>query len=125
MDRLVKRMRLHKIRPPVVYQCALLQRRLAKDGIESEIVQGFACIGGGCCRHYWVESDGTQMDIGTAMGLRDVPQLLTLSRTPDGQRFDQDEESQKIVLANDTHYELYKTDPRRFWLESPVRNIIA
>ena len=128
MSKLINRMRLHKVKCSVVYQCAMLQRRLAKDDIESEIVQGFISIGGqGCCRHYWVETnDGTQLDIGTAYGTRIAPEMtkymMQLSRDPVGVRFDQDQESAKVILENETHYELLQKNPKQFWLENPSRN---
>jgi len=124
MERFVQRMKLHRVRCSVVYQCALFQRHLAKKGVPAELVQGFVCLGGGCCRHYWVEDQsGTKFDVGSAMGSVKIP--VELSPEPVGTRFDQDEESQKLVLENEAHYELFQKDPRRFWAECPVRNFVC
>lgn len=126
MDRLVNKMRLHKINVPVVYQCAVLQTWLKKQGIESEVVQGYVTImNTGSCRHYWVETpDGTQYDIATAIGARFAPELtkyaMKLVRDPGNvKRFDEDEKSQKIVKENESLYELYVSEPKKFWTEKP------
>lgn len=126
MDRLVNKLRLHKITVPVVYQCAILQTYLKKQGIESEVVQGYVTImNTGSCRHYWVEtSDGTQYDIASALGARFAPEMskyvMKLVRDPGNvKRFDEDQESQQIVKQNEALYELFINDPKKFWTEKP------
>jgi hypothetical protein len=124
-QKLVNKMRLRRIQIPVVYQCALLQRFLAKNGVESKVVEGFMSImGQGSCRHHWVETvDGKQLDIGTVMGMRIAPEMsqfiMKLEHETSAPRVDTDEQSAKIVKDNESLYELLVTDPKKFWTEKP------
>lgn len=125
VTRLAFKMKLHKLKIPVVYQCALLIGVLKRSRRESELVSGFILYGDVACKHYWVVSQGENLDIATKLGTLYSPELASMPvqlvyELPDGtKRVDLEDDNNKIVIESDSHFELYKTDPKEFWNQKP------
>jgi hypothetical protein len=114
MDQLVKRfglkMRLHKITVSPVYQCALLVGFLNRSGHSAEIVQGYITLGNQAVRHYWVQADGSDIDIVTQLSKTPIP--FQLERT-----IDETVEVRQEGNLYDSQFELYTTNAKEFWKE--------
>lgn len=121
--RLAMRMKLHRLRGSVVHHCALLKRMLDGQGIQSEVVKGFCVSPGDVCEHYWVRTvpSGLNLDIGYEVACLYTPELkelqvMLLDSVPV-------ELAHLEVKRQEDHarlFELYQTDPKTFWDETPV-----
>lgn len=121
--RLAMRMKLHRLRGTVVHHCALLKRMLDLQGIKTELVKGFCVSPGDICEHYWVRTveSGLNLDIGYEVACLYTPELkdlrtMLLDSVP--------AELTGIEVKRQEDYgrlfELYQTDPKTFWEETPV-----
>lgn len=121
--RLAMRMKLHRLRGGVVHHCALLRRMLDLQGIKTELVKGFCVSPGDVCEHYWVRTvpSGLNLDIGYEVAclytpeLKDLQVMLLDSIPPElaGIEVKRQEDHARL-------FELYQTDPKTFWDETPV-----
>lgn len=123
IKKLAMRMKLRKIDGTVVHHCALVCRLLEKDGTKAHIVKGFCVSPGDLCEHYWVRTDdeGLDMDIGMELACLYSPELRTLQtmlleEVPETLR------NIEIKKQDDNErlFELYTSDPRSFWNETPL-----
>lgn len=134
MTRLAFKMKLHGLKIPVVYQCALLVGVLQRNGKNATIESGFIIFGDVACKHYWVKCEGNNLDIGTKLGqlysphLACVPVQLVYELDESIKRVDlESEENKKISMESEIHYDLYNKDPKEFWKQKPrtLRNFKA
>ena len=129
MERLVKRMKLHRVSGTIVHHCALMIRYLEHTGKKAHIVKGWVVYGNEACTHYWVEdTEGAVYDVGYSLGCMYNPELMALSPRihriePVGVKF-ADENEPALKGEHLRQYELYLEDKQTFWKESPadVRN---
>lgn len=126
MNRLVLKMKMHQLKIPVVYQCAILVTLLKRHNIESKIAVGFIVYGDTSCKHYWVEVENKKLDIATQLGMKYSPELahlpirLEVSLPENIKRVDLEQENMGVAIESDSHYEFYTTDPKEFWNQRPV-----
>lgn len=128
MNYVIMKLRVKRIQCPVMYQCALLVSYLKSKNIDATVKSGYIEFAKMHCPHVWVEtSDGTQLDIATAFGLRIAPQLskfgIKLTETPseNSKRMDTEDEQKRIVEENISLYDLYTHDVKKFWKERPMQ----
>lgn len=128
MNHLIMRLRVRRIQCPIMYQCALLVSYLKSKNIDAVVKNGYIEFANMHCPHVWVEtSDGTQLDIATAFGLRVAPQLskmgILLKDTPSetSKRMDTENDQKKLIEETQSHYELYVNDIQKFWKERPMQ----
>lgn len=123
MDRrLALRISLHKLPGSVVHHQALLHKHLERNGIKCTFTQGYALSPADkmACWHCWVtDEQGNEYDI-TA---HSVGEILRSASIPEGyQRAEfQDDRGKLILDENQRLYELFITDPRKFWEEAPPK----
>lgn len=130
-NKFVLKMKLHRVKIPVVYQCATLIGYLRRFGIDSQLKQGFIVFGDTCSKHYWVETaQGESLDVSTELGLKYNPELaavqirLETTEPENIQRVDLEEENRAVFIESQAHFDLYISDPKAFWDQRPlsVRN---
>jgi hypothetical protein len=129
MERLVKRMKLHRVSGTVVHHCALMVKYLEREGIEAYMVKGWCIYGQEACTHYWVtDKDGAVYDIGYQLGCLYNPELMAYTPRlcvdkPEGIAF-ADEAEVALKAEHERQYELFQEQRNTFWKESPddVRN---
>ena len=121
------RVKLNKLSGSVVHHVALLKRGMEKKGLTCEMIKGFCVIPQTkeACAHYWIRevNTGLDLDVGFVVACLRSPELeaihpVLLEELPEGlERSDMQEET--IRLENESLYELYMSDPKRFWKEAP------
>jgi hypothetical protein len=120
VKRIAMRMKLRKVEGTVVHHCALLCRML---NVKARVIKGFCVSPGEVCEHYWVRTDdeGLDLDLGMELACLYSPDLretqtMLLEHLP--------EELKHVEVKkqedNARLYELYCTDPKTFWRESPA-----
>ena len=117
LQRLILRMKLHRITVHPVYQCALVLGLLKKHGLEGTIQEGYITFMGQATRHYWVEDqNGTVYDIVTeyarASGAPALP--VQLEKTVS--------EETKVAESpySPAEFDQYIKDPKIFWAQKPL-----
>jgi hypothetical protein len=127
LKRMAQRMKLHKIEGTVVHHCALLVKFLAEEGIASKVIHGYCVSPNEICEHYWVrvEPEGLDMDIGYELACMYSPELMALKTVlsedfPVGLK-DRNGKEPEVLRHEDNQrlFELYETQPKAFWNESP------
>lgn len=118
MERLLLKLKMHKIQISPVYTCALLVGVLKKQGLDdARIQQGYVTFGDSACRHFWVTANGQNYDIVTELGKKSNPMIsalpIQLETTVDPSVKVQEFEEFKLQL------ELYETNPKEFWKQKP------
>lgn len=123
MDRrLALRIRLHKLPGSLVHHQALLHKHIEKSGTKCTFIQGYALspVDKMACWHCWVsDAQGNEYDITTYS----VGEVLRSDSVPEGyQRAEfQDERGKLILDENQRLYELFVTEPKKFWDEAPPK----
>lgn len=121
--RFAMRMKLYKVDGSPVHHCAILVKHLAQVGITSKIVQGYCVSPGEICEHFWVRTrdEGLDLDIAFEMACLYTPELkdmkkVLLEEVPETMKDIQ------VIKADESKmlFELYETDPKTFWAESPL-----
>lgn len=126
--KLALRLKMHKVEGTAVHHVALLIRSLEAQGIKSEMVRGYCVIPvtKEACDHYWARTEeGLDLDVAFEVAKLRSPELeamhpVLLDSLPEGlTRTDKDE----ILIRdeNERLYELFNSDPKKFWLESPTK----
>lgn len=132
LNHVITRLRIKRIQCPIVYQCALLVSYLKSKGIDATVKKGFIEFAGNCCPHVWVETtDGQQLDIGTAYGMKFAPELskfgikLVEEPSENSKRMDTENEHKKMTQETEFQYDLYTSDTKQFWKDRPlsIRNL--
>ena len=122
VKRLAMLMKLRKISGTVVHHCAILRKLMTEAGIETQIVKGYCVSPGEVCEHYWVRTveEGLDMDIGLEIAKLYTPELADM-RTMLLEELPVELSNVKVLKQEDNErlYELYQTDPKTFWNESP------
>ena len=122
VKRLAMLMKLRKVSGTVVHHCAILRKLMAESGIETKIVKGYCVSPGEVCEHYWVRTaeEGLDMDIGLELAKLYTPDLADM-KTMLLEELPTELTSIKVLKQEDNErlYELYETDPKTFWNESP------
>jgi hypothetical protein len=127
LKRMAQRMKLHKIEGTVVHHCALLVKFLAEEGVASKVIHGYCVSPNEICEHYWVrvEPEGLDMDIGYELACMYSPELMALKTVlteefPVGLK-DRNGKEPEVLRHEDNQrlFELYETQPKAFWNESP------
>ena len=122
VKRLAMLMKLRKISGTVVHHCAILRKLMAESGIETKIVKGYCVSPGEVCEHYWVRTieESLDMDIGLEVAKLYTPDLADM-QTMLLEELPTELASVKVLKQEDNErlYELYQTDPKTFWNESP------
>lgn len=123
IKKLAMRMKLKKVGGTVVHHCALLCRNLDREGTKAHVIKGFCVSPGDLCEHYWVRTDdeGLDLDIGMELASLYSPELRNL-KTMLLEEVPETLKNVKVKKQDDNErlYELYTTDPRSFWIESPL-----
>ena len=124
MERLVKRMKLHRVSGTIVHHCALVIKYLEHEGHVANMVKGWCIYGPEVCTHYWVtDKTGTVYDIGYQLGCLYNSELMAYTPVltkvePVGISFaDANETALKAEHAR--QYELFHENRVSFWRESP------
>lgn len=131
MDDIVKqtalRIKLHNIGGTVIHHNALLKRHLDQKGHHTEMVRGWCVIPETkeACEHFWLRDPETRldMDIGFAVAKLRSPELMAikpvlLESLPPGLNRSNSEET-LIRAENNRLYDLFQSDPKAFWRETP------
>lgn len=122
VKRLAMLMKLRKVSGTVVHHCAILRKLMAESGIETKIVKGYCVSPGEVCEHYWVRTvdEGLDMDIGLEIAKLYTPDLADM-KTMLLEELPTELANVKVLKQEDNErlYELYETDPKTFWNESP------
>lgn len=120
--RLAMLMKLRKISGTVVHHCAILRKLLTESGVHTTIIKGFCVSPGEVCEHYWVRTtdEGLDMDIGLELAKLYSPGLTDM-RTMLLEELPKELTDVKVLKQEDNErlYELYESDPKSFWSESP------
>lgn len=123
VKRLAMLMKLRKVSGTVVHHCAILRKLMAESGIETKIVKGYCVSPGEVCEHYWVRTveEGLDMDIGLEIAKLYTPDLADM-QTMLLEELPVELSNVKVLKQEDNErlYELYQTDPKTFWTESPL-----
>ncbi len=125
MDRLVKRMKLHRLSGTVVHHCALMIKYLESEGIKAAIIKGWCVYGQEACSHYWVQDEhGTVYDIGYQLGCMYNPELMAYTPRlcdlePVGLQF-ADASETALKAEHERQYDLFNEDRTAFWQEAPA-----
>jgi len=125
MDRLVKRMKLHRVTGTIVHHCALMIKYLEREGVKARIVKGWCVYGQEVCTHYWVKDERENVyDIGYELGclynselMAYTPRLCEIE--PVGLVF-ADANELALKLEHERQYDLFNEDRAAFWRESPA-----
>jgi hypothetical protein len=126
--KLALKLKMHKVGGTAVHHVALLIRALEAQGTKSEMVRGYCVIPATkeACDHYWVRTEeGLDLDVAFEVAKLRSPELETLhpvllETLPEGLvRSDKDE----ILIRdeNERLFELFRSDQKKFWLESPTK----
>jgi len=122
LKRLAMTMKLRKISGTVVHHCAILRKILTESGIATRLMKGYCVSPGEVCEHYWVRTvdEGYDMDIGLELAKLYTPELSDM-QTILVEEIPPELENVQVLRHEDNArlYELYKTDPKTFWSESP------
>lgn len=124
MERLVKRMKLHKVSGTIVHHCALMVKYLEHESLKAKIIKGWCIYGQEVCTHYWVQDEhGTVYDIGYSLGCLYNPELMAYTPRlcdlePVGLKF-ADENELALKTEHERQYDLYNENRSTFWRESP------
>jgi len=125
MERLAKRMKLHRISGTIVHHCALMIKHLEHEGKKAHMVKGWCVYGQEACTHYWVEDEaGTMYDIGYVLGCLYNSELMAFTPhlhkiEPSGLQF-ADKDETVLKEEHQRQYELYHENRSTFWSESPA-----
>lgn len=117
------RLKLHKVPGSMVQHQALLHKHLEKvHGLKCKFVQGYAIspVDKMACWHCWIEdSHGVEYDVTQHM----VGQILRSDSVPEGYtRAEFQDDQGKIILdENQRLYDLFVTNPKKFWEEAPPK----
>ena len=121
--RFAMRMKLHKVGGSPVHHCALLCKHLAVVGISSTIVKGYCVTPGEICEHYWVRTrdEGLDLDVAFEMACLYTPDLKDINKML-LEQIPEEMKDVEIIKAEDSArlFELFTTDPKTFWDESPI-----
>lgn len=125
VHRLALRLKLRNTRGTVVHHAALLKKIVEQQGFKAELVKGFCVIEETkeACEHFWVRTEGLDLDIGFKLASLKTPELMALrpillERLPEGlTRSDLEE----ILIRDENNrlYDLHQSDPKAFWREAP------
>lgn len=129
VHRMALRIKMHKVPGTAVHHVALLKKALELQGVKCEMKRGFCVIPQTkeACDHYWVQTEeGLDLDVAFEVACLRSPELkslstILLSELPEGlTRSDADE----ILIRDDNErlFDLFKSDPKKFWTESPAKN---
>lgn len=124
MERLVKRMKLHRVSGTIVHHCALMIKYLEREGHTAKMVKGWCIYGQEACTHYWVhDENGTVYDIGYQLGCLYNPELMAYTprlcvTAPVGFAF-ADANEKALKEEHERQYELFHENRMTFWQESP------
>ena len=127
VHRTALRLKLNKVSGGVVHHNAVLKRGLENQGIKCEMVKGYCVIPQTkeACEHYWVREveTGLNLDVGFAVACLKSPELrsihpVLLEELPEG--LDRSDKDEVLIRAdNQDLYELYHSNPKEFWKQSP------
>ena len=131
MEDLVKhaalRLKIHNVPGTVIHHLALLKRSLDQKGTKTTMIKGWCVIEQTkeACEHYWLREvdTGLDMDLGFAVAKLRTPELSALhpvlleSLPPGLTRSDSEETLIRAEICR--LYDLFLTDPKAFWRESP------
>ena len=122
---LALRIKLHKVSGSIVHHVALLKKTLDTRSIPCEVVKGYCIIEETkeACEHYWVRSDGLDLDVAFQVACLRNNELMALkpvlleSLPPGLVRSDEGEI--QILSENSRLFELLLEDSKAFWREAP------
>jgi len=126
------RLKLHKVGGTIIHHIALLKRSLDQKGFKTKMVKGWCVIQETkeACEHYWLREldTGLDLDIGFAVAKLRSPELMALrpvllESLPLG-LCRSDSEETLIRAENCRLFDLYQSDPKAFWRESP-RDVVS
>ena len=126
MNRVALRLKLHSVSGSVMHHVAILKRVLDTQGIPVKVKRGFCVIPQTkeACAHYWLQTDeGLDLDVAFKVATLKSPELMSfnpvlLETLPEGMtRSDANE--LLIRDENERLFDLFHTDPRKFWAEAP------
>jgi len=125
VHRLALRLKLRNVSGTVVHHAALLKKHLEQQGLEATLVKGFCVIEDTkeACEHFWVRSEGLDLDVGFKLASLKNPELMALRPVlldflpPGLTRSDLEE----ILIRDENNrlFDLHQSDPRAFWREAP------
>jgi len=124
MERLVKRMKMHRVSGTIVHHCALMIKHLEREGHTGKLVKGWCIYGQEVCTHYWVTDEtGNVYDIGYHLGCLYNPELMAYTPRlcevePVGMTF-ADANETTLKEEHERQYELFQENRTTFWQESP------
>jgi hypothetical protein len=122
VKRLAMLLKLRKISGTVVHHCAILRKLMKERNIETRLVKGFCVSPGEVCEHYWVETldEGLHMDIGLELAKMYSPDLGSMN-TMLLETLPEELKDVQVLRQEDNErlYDLYQTDPKTFWNETP------
>jgi hypothetical protein len=119
---------MHKVEGTAVHHVALLIRALDVQGVKCKMVRGYCVIPvtKEACNHYWARTEeGLDLDVAFEVAKLRSPELeamhpVLLETLPEGiERSDKNE--LLITDENERLFELFNADPKKFWIESPVK----
>lgn len=126
--KLALRLKMHKVEGTAVHHVALLIRALDVQGVKCKMVRGYCVIPvtKEACNHYWARTEeGLDLDVAFEVAKLRSPELeamhpVLLETLPEGiERSDKNE--LLITDENERLFELFNADPKKFWIESPVK----
>jgi hypothetical protein len=121
--RFAMRMKLYKVGGSPVHHCAILVKHLAQVGIASKIIKGYCVTPGEICEHFWVRTrdEGLDLDIAFEMACLYTPDLKDINKML-LEQIPEELKDVEVIKADEsaTLFELYETDPKTFWSESPL-----
>lgn len=121
------RIKIHNVGGTVIHHIALLKRSLDQKGFKTEMVKGWCVIEETkeACEHYWLRDveTGLDVDVGFAVAKLRSPELeaikpVLLEVLPQGLTRSDSEEI-LIRAENLRLYDLFRSDPKAFWRETP------
>jgi hypothetical protein len=119
---------MHKVEGTAVHHVALLIRALDVQGVKCKMVRGYCVIPvtKEACDHYWARTEeGLDLDVAFEVAKLRSPELeamhpVLLETLPEGiERSDKNE--LLITDENERLFDLFNADPKKFWIESPVK----
>jgi hypothetical protein len=119
---------MHKVEGTAVHHVALLIRALDVQGVKCKMVRGYCVIPvtKEACNHYWARTEeGLDLDVAFEVAKLRSPELeamhpVLLETLPEGiERSDKNE--LLITDENERLFDLFNADPKKFWIESPVK----
>ena len=121
------RLKIHNVPGTVIHHLALLKRSLDQKGLKTTMIKGWCVIEETkeACEHFWLRDDdsGLDLDLGFAVAKLRTPELMALrpvllETLPPG--LTRSDSGETLIRAENCRlYDLFRSDPKAFWRETP------